>query len=199
MSITKSKRPMPKIQVSDKWNKTGAPLLVLAIQGGSFKKGKYECINAFIPLTRNKVKFLKKLVGLSHEIGVEGKCGEPAMVEVRDWSLIWDQEPEMKVDATYFCVQGDTVWAKGHDSKGRLLGRTVSIEIQEFKRLRGIPVIWHYDEESNAFVRAKFGRSFAKESSKRLKTFGIDHPSTSGRKIDPDIRSMLVDLEAYTT
>jgi hypothetical protein len=185
--------------MSDKWNKTGAPLLVLAIQGGSFKKGKYECINAFIPLTPNKVKFLKKLVGLSHEIGAEVKGGEPAMVEVRDWSLTWDQEPEMKVDATYLCIHGDTVWARCHDSKGRLLGSTVSIEIQEFKGLRGIPVIWHYDEESNAFVSAKFGRSFAKESSKRLKACGIDHPSTSGRNIDPDIRSMLADLEYCPT
>lgn len=199
MSITKPKLPTPKMQVSDKWNKPGAPLLVLAIHGGSFKNGKYECINAFIFLTPNKVKFLKHLVELSHEIGVEGKCGEPAMVEVRDWSLIWDQEPEIKVDATYFCVQGDTVWVRCHDSKGRLLGRTVSIEIQEFKGLRGIPVIWHYDEESNAFVRAKFGRSFAKESSKRLKTCGINHPSTSGRNIDPNMRSMLADLEYFPT
>lgn len=196
MSITKPKLPTPKIQVSDKWNKTGAPLLVLAIQGGSIKKGKHECIYAVVPLTSKKVKFLKKLVKLSHAIGVEGTCGQPAVIEVRDWSLIWDQEPEMKVDATYFHVEGDTIWVEGYNSKGKRLGSTVSIEIQELKRLSDVPVIWHVSDEKNAFFRNKFGRSFARESSKRLKTFGIDHPSTSGRKSDPDMRSMLTELEA---
>jgi hypothetical protein len=199
MSIIKLSLPMPKIQVSDKWNKTGAPLLVLAIQGGSLIKGKHECIYAAVPLTPKKMKFLRKLVKLSHAIGVEGTCGQPAVIEVRDWSLIWDQEPEMKVDATYFHVEGDTIWAEGYDSKGRRLGSTVTIELQEFKRLSDVPVIWHDSDESNALVKAKFGRSFAKESSNRLRRFGIDIPSTPKIKVSSEMRSMLLDLEASTT
>ena len=186
---------MQEIKASNQWNKDDAPLLVLAIQGGTLKKGKYECIYAVFPLTPIKIKFLKKLVKLSHAIGTEGECGQPADIEVRDWALIWDQEPLMKIAATYLHVQGNTVWAEGYDRKGKRLGQTISIEIQEFKFLNDAKVIWHSSDESNSVIKSKFGQTFAKCSSKRLKRVGIALPKALKVESSSEMRSVLLQLE----
>ena len=194
MSIIKLKLPMPKIQVSDTSNKGGAPLLVLSIQGGSLKKGRQQCIYAVVPLKPKKVKFLKKLVKLSYAVAEEGECGEPALIEVREWSLIWDQETALKIDKTYFYVLGDLIWVEGYDSKGGRLGQTVSIDIRELKGLADSPIIWHDTEESNSIINSEFGNSFAKESAKRLKKFGIGIPTSL--KVESS-SERLSDFEAF--
>lgn len=186
---------MSKIQTSDKGNKKSAPLLVLAIAGGFLKKGKHECIYAVLPLTPKKIKFLKKLVALSNSIGDDGVCGEPAMIQARDWSLTWDLEADIKIDASYFHVQGETLWAEAYDANGRLLGRTVHVSILEFKWFDDAPIIWHDNTDSNSTVKRKLGRSFAKESANRMRKLGISIPASLKIKSDAEMRSMLVDLD----
>ena len=186
---------MQDIKISESWNKEDFPLLVMAIQGGTLIKGKHECIYAVIPLLPSRVKFLRKLANLCDDLSKEGKCGQPAVIDVRDWSFIWDQELALKIDASYWRVEGYALRAVCYGRQGKRLGQTIEIDIRQFKFFADAPVIWYDDEISNSVVKAKFGRTFAKESLTRLKKLGLHFPKSLKTKSDSEIRTMLMELE----
>lgn len=186
---------MQDIKISELWNRENSPLLVMAIQGGTLIKGKHECVYTVIPLLPSRVKFLRKLAKLSDTLSKEGNCGQPARIEIRDWSLIWDQEQALKIDATYWTVEGNALRAVCYGRQGKRLGQTIEIDIRQFKFFADVPVIWYDDEVSNSVVKAKFGRTFAKESLTRLKKLGLHFPKSLKTKSDSEIRTMLMELD----
>ena len=185
---------MPSIQISATWNKENAPLLVLAIKQGFFVKHKYECIYGVTPLSPAKIEFLRKFSRTSNSLGTDGDCGEPVQIKARDWLFVWDQEIDLKIDATYWCVAGDLLHVACHDRKGKKIGQTVDLNIRELAYFDNAPVIWHDSENSNNIIYSKFGHTFVKESFKRLKKAGLSFPKSFKVKSDSEINSMLLDL-----
>ena len=185
---------MPSIQISATWNKENSPLLVLAIKQGFFVKHECECVYGIIPLSSAKIKFLRKISQTSNSLGTTGSCGEPVQIKARDWSFIWDQELDMKIDATYWCVTGDSIYVACHNRKGKQIGQTVDLNIRELAYFDNAPVIWHDSEDSNNIINYKFGHNFAKESFKRLKKAGLSLPKSLKLKSNSEINSMLLGL-----
>lgn len=167
--------------------KVKSPLLVMAIESGWLGDSNYQCVFAAIRLLPSVVKTLRGISRVSHAIG-----GTELLLG--NWPVLWDHEIELGIEKTVWRVSGNRHWADAYDAMGRLLGRTVYLDIRELKMMSG-EVIWHETEDSDATLEGLLNRSFVDLAYEHLAAMGLVSASEEPPESQVSVRSMLLDLK----
>lgn len=163
------------------------PLLVMAIEDGWFGDDRHQCVFAAIRLLPSLVKSLQAISQVSHDIG-------GAELLLGHWPVLWDQSRDLEIDRTVWRVVGNRHFAEAFNSDGKLLGRTVNLDVRELTMIEG-EIAWHETDESAMAVEDMLFRPFIDLAAERLTAMGLMEIGEAPTESKAAVRSLLLELE----